>query len=436
MYSFRETRNSSFPDFKSQTSIDALNKIMEIKNELSDDSIFTSYEDYSYDLAYSGKMLFVKLWDCGDFDDYIMSPMPGKKEGVNGSCIEAFSIGINKHISDEQKLAAVKVLEYLTSKEIQKEFIIKEFKLFTGLMELYDDEEVCSIVNCNVAKNIQGINRKNYEISTYEEYSNKVENLIYEFLSRKKTAKDVLTEIDDITRIYFFTIKSSPISLIIFIILTMALSIILLSNIELFIPKLRPNFKFLSTDLWIIYSIGNCFIIISEMANYGNRTIFKCHIVQYFQFMGYILNLFIIGTILIETIINLLYFLSPLTIKYVINENSENFSKCILLLNLKTENDENEFIDKLLYLHNHPQKPNNIINTEKMIQISNSESSTFNSDYNHSRRSSKRNSVILKLHYRTCNNYNYNDNGKNSIDSNNKFNFNDNRKNSVISSSS
>jgi len=314
-----------------------------------------SYEDYSYDLTYSEKMLFVKLWDCGEVTNYIMSPMPGKTEGINGSCMEAFSIGINKYISEDQKKVASTVVEFLTSKEVQKEFIIKNFKLFTGLTELYDDEEVCSIVDCKVAKEIQGVNRKNYEAYKYEHYSTRVENLIYEFLSGKTTAKDVLKKIDDITRIYSLTINLSSSSLIIFILLNAFLLIVILSTLGLFITKLKINFEFLNTDLWMIISTGNCFVLISEMMNYGKLTNLRCYIIHSFQYIGYILvftpvlyklisniplknkylywikinrKMFIFIIIFIEIILNGLYVFWPYTTRYIINDYDKNFRKC------------------------------------------------------------------------------------------------------------
>ncbi|KAG4085296.1 periplasmic binding protein-like II [Neocallimastix lanati (nom. inval.)] len=366
IYSFRDSKNSPFPGFNSENAINSLNKIMELKNDISPDGMFTTYEDYSYDMLFESKLLFSKMWDCGQNDDYTMTLMPGNNEGVSGSCIEAFSLGINKYISEEHKKAAAEVIKYFTSMEAQKKLIIKDYKLFTPLMSLYDDEESCTFINCELGKQLQGINRDNSLADDYDNYATKIEKLIYQFLSNEKTAQEVLIEIENITKIHFISIKSMKEALIIFILLLITLLVVLLSIILIFIPKLKPYFNFLSNTMWLIYIIGNSLIIFSEIFYYGILSVFKCHMINSLRTVGYIGNftpilcqllikfpiinkyskwiekhklLFNLFVISIEILFNILSIISPYKLEDIYVEDGQNYNKCHI----------NNFIGNLFY---------------------------------------------------------------------------------------
>jgi len=213
LYSARESITSPFPEFSSEVAEEGFKTLLQLKKELSSDEIFASDEEYNLILLYTQKILFSHFWDFEhNIQDYVMSPFPGRKKGISGSCIGGYLLGINKYISDEKIKAAAVVLEYFTSAEFQKEFVIKYYQSYSGMNKLYDDEEVCSYVDCKLIKSIQGIERPSAVIDNYESYSNKITNIISEFLYNGKPVTDTLREIDDFTKINYYSIKDSFLS--------------------------------------------------------------------------------------------------------------------------------------------------------------------------------------------------------------------------------
>jgi len=230
--------------------------------------------------------------------------------------------------------------------------------VYTGLTSLYDDDEVCLYIDCQLIKKVQSINTPSFITNNYDAYSVKVINLFHKFLDGNLSAYDTLTKINDITKIYYFSITSNLFSLVIFISFMIAFFLILFSTVIICIPKFKPYFKFLSKDLWIIYIIGSLSLICSEVSKFGRMTLFKCHLCQAMLTVGYTMimipllykliinfpqvnkysewikcrkNFFIYTIIFIEILLNILLFISPFTLKNIYNENSRNFSKCKLI---------------------------------------------------------------------------------------------------------
>jgi len=266
------------------------------------DEIFKIEEEYNIIMLYSESVLFSNFWDFDhNVPNYYMTPLPGKTEEVNGSIIGGYLFGINSYISDEKKAASAEVIKFLTSEYVQKEIILKYFRSYSGLFKLYDDEEVCSYTDCELIKNIQGIERPSSLIDNYEDYSSKYTTLISEFLFNNKPIKEVLSEIEDITKIYYFSIKTSTLGLIFFIVLITIFYIILFMTVLLFIPKYKKFIKFLTNDLWLIYIFGIILIIISGLTKFDEINIIKCNLNHVFLSIG--LN-FVLNPILYELIIN------------------------------------------------------------------------------------------------------------------------------------
>ncbi|OUM66702.1 hypothetical protein PIROE2DRAFT_6017 [Piromyces sp. E2] len=145
-------------------------------------------------MLYSQSILFSNFWDFEhNVPNYYMSPLPGKTEDVNGSCLGGYLLGINNYISTEKKIAAAEIIKFLTSEYIQKEIILKSFKSYSGFFKLYDDPEVCSYTDCETIKNIQGIERPSSVIDNYEYYSSKYTDLISKFLFHNKPINEVKT---------------------------------------------------------------------------------------------------------------------------------------------------------------------------------------------------------------------------------------------------
>ncbi|OUM58224.1 hypothetical protein PIROE2DRAFT_16567 [Piromyces sp. E2] len=207
IYSFRETKESPFPGFNSQTAVDALNILKKVKEKTSNDETFRSDEKYNLNMILSGNILFSTLWDGMPLSDYKETPLPGKNKDVNGSCLGGFNIGISKYISKENIFAALKVIKFFTSEEEQKK-IASTYGVRSSVKNIYNDEEFCKKVDCEFSKNVQGITRPSSNFENYEQYSSKVMSIFNKFLFGNKSAKEALTEIDNITRIHVFSYKN------------------------------------------------------------------------------------------------------------------------------------------------------------------------------------------------------------------------------------
>jgi len=266
------------------------------------DDIFGIEEEYNILMLYSESVLFSNFWDFEhNVPNYNMTALPGKTEEVNGSCLGGYLLGINSYISDEKKAASAEVIKFLTSEYVQKEIILKYFRSYSGLSKLYDDEKVCTYTDCETIKRIQGIERPSSLIDNYEDYSIKYTNLISEFLFRGKPIEEVLSEIEDITKIYYFSIKSSTIALVLFIIFNTLFFIILFMTILLFVPKYKKFIKFLTNDLWLIYIFGIILIMISGLTKFGEVKSIKCFLNHILLSIG--IN-FILTPIFYEVLIN------------------------------------------------------------------------------------------------------------------------------------
>eukprot|EP00833_Pecoramyces_ruminatium_P008684 jgi/Orpsp1_1/1182716/evm.model.c7180000082382.1 len=159
IYTFRKTKNSEYPKYNSKEALIALKKLKEIKNELASDDIFHSNEGQSVFDMISGNSIFTKFWySHNNFPTYKKIPLIGYKKGISGSVIGGLNIGINKFISKDNINAAVKVVEFMTSMEIQKKLIM-EYRSITAIQSLYKDEEVCKVVDCDLLNSIQPVTR-------------------------------------------------------------------------------------------------------------------------------------------------------------------------------------------------------------------------------------------------------------------------------------
>ena len=316
--------------------------------------LFTSDENYAVMFIFMGTSLFSSFFDINGIPGYYASEMPGEIEGIHGSCLTGYNIGVAKHIPEENIKASVEVVKYFTSKYVQKNFFVKAFNVFTAMKSLYDDEEVCEVLDCKLAKNIQSIPRPSLLVDDYDAYSSKIVDFIYEFLFYKRPFKDILLDIDNLTRIHFFTIHSD-IGLIAFILLIITFYSVLLSTIMLFIPSLKKQFRFLSKDSWIIYIIGFLILISSETVQFGELTEAKCNLRNVLFILGFsfiyipifhrliinfpfsnkftkwaknnrlIFNGALIG---FEILYNLLYLTNPYQLQNIIHEDENNHSMC------------------------------------------------------------------------------------------------------------
>ncbi|ORX80035.1 hypothetical protein BCR32DRAFT_300462 [Anaeromyces robustus] len=216
-----------------------------------------------------------------------MSVSPGRKEGINGSVLGGYNLGINKYIDDERRKAALTVLEYFISVEFQKEVIVKQLHLYTALSKLYDDPDNCKNMNCNIMKEAQFFLRPGSTMRDYEYFSKKAIKYFYDFMDGEKSSYETLRDIEDIIHVYSLTLSSS-IGLIVAIILFIMLGIVIISTFFIFIPSLKKHyFVFMSTDMWFIYAIGSIFMLASDSEYFYIPTVKKCYVRHIFNEIGH-----------------------------------------------------------------------------------------------------------------------------------------------------
>ncbi|ORX62519.1 periplasmic binding protein-like II, partial [Anaeromyces robustus] len=208
IFSFRNTPDPVFPGYDSDEAVAALNKLKELKNEISSDEIFKGGELMTFNLLMYGTGLFVRFWDSGIPLNlmFYSTVFPGKEKGINTSLVGGMNLGISKYISQKQKEAAIKVIEYMTSEEVQREIIIKKNMLYSAIAKFYDDEEICKLLSCPLVKNPQKILYSQINVNDYDAYYLQVNSILEEFLFGDRSAKDVLEEINNITKVFNFSL--------------------------------------------------------------------------------------------------------------------------------------------------------------------------------------------------------------------------------------
>ncbi|KAL6605016.1 hypothetical protein U3516DRAFT_840618 [Neocallimastix sp. 'constans'] len=257
-----------------------------------------SVEDYfklgvfsTLDLFNNGNFIFSKFW-YSPFFPYKYKLLPGSKEDLSGSVIGGYNLGINRYINETKRKAAITAFEFLTSKEMQKRIVI-EHKTFSGIPSIYDDKEVCSVIDCEIFREAQLIIRPMNKLKNYNKYSERFRNNVYDFLYGNKTASEVLKNIDDITRIYYISLnpKESFLGLFIIIITFISSVIMLLSLLFLRIENYKEKLNFLSNDFWVLSVLGACIMMSALYTEIGEIKVIKCHFKPILLCIGYTLNL-------------------------------------------------------------------------------------------------------------------------------------------------
>jgi len=254
--------------------------------------------------------IFVKFWTVAEpyasviGQNYNMALIPGGKEGISAASVNGYNVGINCKLEnlDERREAAIKVVEYITSKEMQKKLFLNRV-ILPAIPSLYDDEEACKINDCDLYKNIQPILDISYEFYDKYKYEEKYGKLASSYIFENKDLSDVLNKIEEIDKIYYVSMGSDDyyIGLIIVIIVFIFSSLMLFSLIFLFMEKFKLFFKNLSKDSWFLLIIGFVLILCSALTNIGMLSIKKCHLKITLNSIGVVLYLIII---LYELIIN------------------------------------------------------------------------------------------------------------------------------------
>ncbi|ORX80088.1 periplasmic binding protein-like II [Anaeromyces robustus] len=354
IYSFRESVDAPYPKLPSKESIAALEMMKKMKDEIGSETLFRSSDDYTFTRLITGDYIFLKFWFFPDIPDLYITPLPGGKEGISGSSIGGFNLGINKYIPDDKKDAALKALQYITSKEVQKKVALEKH-LYTAIPSLYDDEEVCEVVDCAFFKSIQLTPRP--ITPDYSEYSDKYRNYVYEFLYGDESAEKVLKDIRDMTKIYSLSLSTEDSTVGLFITVTViSISFIMILSLSLlFIEKVKIFFNFLENDLWFISIIGIILVTSVCYLDIGKITVAKCESRILLLSLGFTLNIipflykllinypeqnkisqwvrqnkyyFILAFILIDLILFEFTFITPYKVRNIIIKDGKNFEVC------------------------------------------------------------------------------------------------------------
>jgi len=234
----------------------------------------------------------MKYWayETNKYPLYKFNLLPGWKEGYSSSMLGGLDVGITRHITKERIEAAAKVVEFMLLKEEQKKLILKE-KTFTGIKDLYYDDDVCSTVNCDIYRNLQLNSRYQYERKDFSTYSTKFLNYVYDFINGNKTATEALNRINDLTYIYEINIsgKDHAYGLILFIIVIILSLVVMGSCIFFHIERFKSSFQYLPIDFWYVILLGILCHLASNFTDYGEVLPFKCRLKIFLYSIGYTL---------------------------------------------------------------------------------------------------------------------------------------------------
>ncbi|ORX43386.1 periplasmic binding protein-like II [Piromyces finnis] len=361
IYSFRDSKESPIPELTSKNAIEALDKLKYLKDNVSSNDIFQSDDSYNVHLLESGNVIFSNYWNTFTNNNNIFykSLLPGKEEGINSSYLKSLNIGIFNDISEDNLNASVTVLKYFMSEYIQKDIIAKKFQLYSPLKTIYDDDLICSILDCNIKKEINTIQKSDIINEMYDYFSFKFPQIFSEFLFNEKstkTTKQILIDINNISKIYYFSYHST-LGLFFFILILFIFYLVLASDILLFIPRFKKYFQFLSLDLWIVYSLGSLFYLTSLVGNFGETTKKGClfsHVAMIFGSCMFFIPLlykliinfpknnkisrwvenhkvfYILIILSVQIVTNIaMIIISPFEKLNIILENDKNFSVCL-----------------------------------------------------------------------------------------------------------
>ncbi|OUM69934.1 hypothetical protein PIROE2DRAFT_2134, partial [Piromyces sp. E2] len=312
IYSFRHSVSSKTPKITSQEAIDSLTMLKKLKNEVGLENSYAVGK-----LLMDGNALFIKflkflspISEIIEHNHFKEVLLPGNIKGITGETIVGYNIGIIDGLDPDKKKACIEILKYMTSKETHKIFLLNN-QIISGINSLYDDEDVCKIIDCELRKNLQFVGRPKYTLYSYDEYSEKYRKKIYEFLYGDRKAKDVLRDIENLSKIFYisFDTRDSYVG-IIFINIISLTSVLMLFSLLFLIPEnYGPFFEFLPNNLWILVVLGSIIIQCSSFTMLNELTEFKCGI------KSFMLSIVIIGSYYVDNILI---------------EDGKNFQKCLL----------------------------------------------------------------------------------------------------------
>jgi len=296
IYSCRDSYNSSYPNPEDESFTNSLNMMQKLKNEIASDSIFRSNENFTFAKLMNDKAIFIKYWLVGEpllsRLPYYLSILPGLKEGISGSMVLGYNMGIVKNLNEVKRNAALEVVKYFTSKKYQKN-MFKNGLCTTALTEVLKDEDVCVNAPCDVVNKVQFIGIPKFIKDESENYKDSYKKYIYQFLYENKSIKETLKQIADITKIYYITLntENSYTGFICFVIISVISLLMVLSLLFLLNEVFLPFFKILPIDFWIIIILGSVMILVAPFISYGSIKTINCYLRPLILSLGYTFNI-------------------------------------------------------------------------------------------------------------------------------------------------
>jgi len=292
LYSYRKDIDSDFPEITSNEAVEALEKIKEMKERISSDTEFQEEDLYTFNTLQGGNYLFLKYWNMNGMP-MKTTLLPGRKEGMSGSVIGGYNIGISKYSDIKKRNQVIEAFKFITSRDIQKKYYAMENYL-ASIPDLYEDPEVCGKVDCNYYKSIQLIGRPINTMKNYNSYTGKFVKYAYEYIYGDSSVKaiDVLKKIEDITKFYNLSLSTedSNAGLILLIVITVTIVIMMSSLSFLYVKKFKPYFNYISNDLWFIFMLGLALILCSFYLEIGEISAAKCFLKIPLVLFGLTLN--------------------------------------------------------------------------------------------------------------------------------------------------
>jgi len=218
-----------------------------------------------------------------------MTNSPGIREGLTGTILSGYNIGISNNIDKERLSSAVEVVKFMTSKATQKKLVLQN-QIISAITSIYEEEDVCAnIKNCKMFRDPQPIAKPVDLTNDFNEYSSRFTNYFYDFLYRDEDPSKMLKAMVDLSKIYDVNINSKEtyLGLITVFLFSVFIFLMLLSLLFLHIKRFNKCYTFLSNTSWYLIIFGIICILSSGYTKFGMVTNSKCHFHNVLISLGY-----------------------------------------------------------------------------------------------------------------------------------------------------
>jgi len=290
IHSFRDSSNDKFPEYTSDNAVAALEKMKEIKDKASTPDDFNTPDIDILKSLEKGNFIFLLYWYTGkvyEGQEYEFSQIPGKKEGISASCVGGSNISMNRYITEEKKKAAGEVLSFINSFEQQKYGIINA-NLISAIHSTYSDPEICQKIDCVKFSTMQSIVRPSSSAINYEQYSQQFRDLVKDYLYDKtnKSAKEILTEINDLRKIHHVELTSLA-SIVMLTITFVVVVLLCLAYVFITVKRFKKQFVFLPYFYWCVFILGILITSFYSVAGINKLSNYSCLIRPFLLSIGF-----------------------------------------------------------------------------------------------------------------------------------------------------